>query len=414
MKTISNFFLLLFTLLHFSAIAKEVPVEQARKVAQNYFSFVTERQSSNLKLAHTAKMADGKPSLFVFQNADAAGFIMVSGDDIAEPILGYSYESTFDMNTKNKAFLSWMEFYQNEIAYGISKNYMQPAEIKTKWNQYANNSFSGIDRAAGVLPLVKSKWGQDPDENAQCPLDKTENKRCVTGCPATAVAMIMKFHKHPAQGIGNSSYNHEKYGTLSVNYADQTYNYADMPDSIAGPVAEIAKLMYHAGVAVEMGYTPDESGSFVIEAYCNKKEATCEYAFKNYFGYDKTTVAGLQKKDFTDAVWLQKLKDELNAQRPMQYAGFGGGGHTWVCDGYDDNNKFHMNWGWRGQQDGFYALNALVPGSGGTGSGEGNYNNGQQAIIGIKPDILSTAPKFGLILNSGVTLNPNVIKLRVL
>jgi Peptidase C10 family/Spi protease inhibitor/Secretion system C-terminal sorting domain len=412
MKKIFNLFLLLFSLLQFSAIAKEVPVEQAKKVAQNYFSFVTARQSSNLVLAHTALMANGKPSLYVFQNTDGVGFVLVSGDDIAEPVLGYSSESTFDLNTKNKAFLSWMEFYQNEIAYGISKNYTQPAEIKVKWNQYASNNFAGSDRAAGVQPLVKSKWGQDPDENAQCPLDKEANKRCVTGCPATAVAMIMKYHKHPAQGIGNSSYNHEKYGTLAVNYADQTYNYANMPDSITGPNDDLAKLMYHAGVAVEMGYTPTESGSFVIEAYCNKKEATCEYAFKNYFGYDKTTVAGIQKKDFTDAVWLKKLKDELDAQRPMQYAGFGGGGHTWVCDGYDDNNKFHMNWGWRGQQDGYYALNALSPGSGGTGSGEGSYNNGQQAIVGIKPAVqqLSSAPKFGLVLNSGITLNPAILK----
>jgi hypothetical protein len=412
MKKIFNLFLLLFSFMQFSAIAKEVPLEQAQKVAQNYFSFVTARQSSNLKLAHTAKMGDGKPSLFVFKNVEGTGFIMVSGDDIAEPVLGYSYESNFDLNTKNKAFLSWMEFYQNEIAFGISKNYVQSSETKSKWNQYASNNFSGSDRAAGVPPLVKSKWGQDPDENAQCPLDKDANKRCVTGCPATAVAMIMKFHKHPAQGFGNSSYNHEKYGTLSINYADQTYNYDNMSDSITGPNADLAKLMYHAGVAVEMGYTPNESGSFVIESYCNKKEATCEYAFKNYFGYDKTTVAGLQKKDFTDAVWTKKLKDELDAQRPMQYAGFGGGGHTWVCDGYDDNSKFHMNWGWRGQQDGFYALNALSPGSGGTGSGEGSYNNGQQAIIGIKPAAqqLSTAPKFGLILNSGIALNPAVIK----
>jgi hypothetical protein len=412
MKKIFNLFLLLFAMMQFNVIAKEVPVEQARKVAQNYFSYATDRQSSNLILAHTANMANGKPSLYVFQNAAGAGFILVSGDDIAEPVLGYSNESSFDLNTKNKAFLSWMEFYQNEIAYGISKNNAQPAEIKVKWSQYASNNFSGSSRGAGVQPLVKSKWGQDPDENAQCPLDKDENKRCVTGCPATAVAMIMKYFNHPAQGTGNSSYNHTKYGTLAVNYADQTYNYANMPDIIAGPNADVAKLMYHAGVAVEMEYTPGESGSFVIEAYCNKKEATCEYALKNYFGYDKTTVLGLQKKDFTDAVWIKKLKDELDAKRPMQYAGFGGGGHTWVCDGYDDNNKFHMNWGWRGEQDGFFALNALSPGSGGTGSGEGTYNNGQQAIIGIKPanQEVDTAPKFGLVLNSGIVLNPAVVK----
>ena len=401
-------------MMQFSAIAKEVPMEQARKVAQNYFNFVTDGQSSNLALAHTAKMANDKPAFFVFQNQGAVGFIIVAGDDIAEPVLGYSTESNFDINTDNTAFLSWIAFYQNEIAYGISKNYTQSAEFKAKWNQYATNNFSGSERGAGVAPLIKSKWGQSSDENALCPVDslsKKPNKRVVAGCPATA--MIMKYHQHPAKGFGSRSYDHSKYGTLSVNFSEQTYDYSKMKDSIDGPNDEMAKLMYHAGVAVDMQYGPGGSGSWVMERATGKTGVSCETGYKDYFGFDKNTMQGLLKNDSTDAAWAKLLKVELDAKRPIQYAGSSpGSGHTWLMDGYDDNDKFHMNWGWRGYLDGYFALTAMNPGGDGDGVGSGKYGNKQHAIIGLKPAIqqLSSAPKFGLILKSNLTLSPTVVK----
>jgi hypothetical protein len=410
MKHIFNLFLLLFSFMQFSATSKEVPVEQARKVAQNYFSYIAERQSTNLKLVHTAKMANGKPSLYVFQNAGGTGFILVSGDDIAEPVLGYSTESNFDINTNNAAFLGWMESYEKEITFGISKNYTQPAAFKVKWNEYASNVFSGFERGVGVLPMIKTMWGQGGIENAQCPVDSMANypnKRCVTGCPATAMAMIMKFHNHPAQGAKNSTYDHPKYGTLAVNYAAQTYNYASMPDSLTVDNAELAKLMSHAGIAVQMQYTANSSGSWVLTRGAGKPEANCEYAFKNYFGFD---AIGAEKSDSTDAAWDKMLKAELNAKRPLQYAG--GSGHTWVLDGYDDNGKYHQNWGWGGQQNGYFALTSLGPQPGGTGSGDGKYTPNQSALFGLKPALakLSSSPKFGLALKSNLTLNPAVIK----
>ena len=410
MKKFLNLIVLLLTMMQFSAIAKEVPVEQARKVAQNYFNYAAERQSSNLALAYTAKMANDKPAFFVFQNQGAVGFIIVSGDDIAEPVLGYSTESNFDINTANPAFLGWIASYQNEIAYGISKNYKQSAEFKAKWSQYATNTFSSGARVAGVTPLVKTKWGQNPFENGQCPIDSlanSDNKRCVTGCPATAMAMIMKYHNHPAQGTGSSSYNHAKYGTLAANYGQATYNYANMPDSVGAANDDVAKLMFHAGVSVEMQYTANSSGSWVLAKRTGKEGVSCEDAFKKHFGFQAT---GALKEDSTDVAWIAMLKKELDAKRPIQYAG--GSGHTWVTDGYDDNGKFHQNWGWNGQQDGYFALTSLGPSPGGTGSGDGKFTPNQQAIFGLKPALaqLSSAPKFGLVLKSNLALNPAVVK----
>ena len=162
---------------------------------------------------------------------------------------------------------------------------------------------------------------------------------------------------------------------------------ANMPNSLSGSNNAIATLMFHCGVSVEMQYgvaATGGSGGYVIEAQSPITHC-CEYAFKTYFGY-KNTLQGLFRDDYNDATWIQMLKTDLDAGRPIQYAGFGqGGGHTWVCDGYDNSNFFHMNWGWGGVYDGFYSLNDLSPGTGGAGGGSGSFNSGQQALIGIEP-----------------------------
>ncbi len=407
-QVFTSLFLLTFGII--SLFSKPITLDVAHRVAENYFRYETNRQSS-LAHVHTIFLSDNNPACYIFNDINKGGFIIIAGDDIAEPVLAYSIETNFDINTKNKAVLSWLEFYKNEIEYGITHQYTQLSDTKIKWQNYESNQFSFKNRA-GVQPLCRAKWNQSPHVNDMCPYDKTENKRCVTGCPSTAMSIIMKYHNHPSQGIGSSSYNHTKYGTLSVNYANESYNYSSMPDTVSAANSEVAKIMYHTGVAVEMEYAPNESGAVFLEEESNKKEATCEYAFKKYFGYNSSTVKGVQKKNFTDAVWIAMLKKELDENRPMQYAGYGGGGHTWVCDGYDDNNKFHMNWGWGGDLDGYFALNALQPGAGGIGSGEGHYNNNQQALIGLKPAIqsVSSAPKFGLILKSNIVANPTTIK----
>ena len=412
-----HFFTLLSLLTVLGLSAKEVPKHLAERVAKNFFKNTYNRSTVELNLVYQENLSDGKPAYYVFDVINNNGFVIISGDDIAEPVLAYSDETMFNKENQRHPAVSWLQYFKNQIALAISEGVKQSDDFKDKWNNYANNNFT-INARGNVQPLCKAKWGQDPYENAKCPFDKDANKNAVTGCPATAMAIIMKYHNHPSQGTGQSSYKHDKYGTLSVNYGSEMYDYSKMPDLITEATqeeikGECAKLMYHCGVAVEMGYTPNESGSFVIEAYCSKKEATCEDAYKNYFGYDKTTIKGLEKKNFSDTDWINMMKAELDAMRPMQYAGFGGGGHTWVCDGYDESNKFHMNWGWAGSNDGFYALTALTPGAGGTGSGSGSYNNGQQAIMGLKPALaqLSSAPKFGLVLNSSIT--SDVPKLRM-
>ncbi|PLX08480.1 MAG: hypothetical protein C0596_06380 [Marinilabiliales bacterium] len=221
------------------------------------------------------------------------------------------------------------------------------------------------------------------------------------------MAQIMKFWNYPTTGTGFHSYNHDQYGTLSANFAATTYDWSSMPNNINGANTAVATIMYHCGVAVEMGYGPTSSGSYVIISGSPTPEQCSEYAFKTYFGYDPTTLQGLKRDNYSDSNWINILKTDLNARRPIQYAGFGQGGHTFVCDGYDNNDYFHMNWGWGGYCDGFFTLDALNPGTGGTGAGAGTYNEGQQALIGIQPvpgSVISTINLF-----SSISISPNPV-----
>jgi hypothetical protein len=207
------------------------------------------------------------------------------------------------------------------------------------------------------------------------------------------MAQIMKYWKYPSKGTGFHSYQHDRYGTLSANFGTTYYNWESMPALVEGPNEAVATLMYHCGVAVEMEYNvADEggSGSYVIKdpSGSYRDEQTVEYALTAYFGYS-STVQGIERAAYSDNAWKDLLKTELNAGRPIQYAGYGQGGHTFVCDGFDENDFFHINWGWGGYYDGFYMLDALNPGSGGIGSGAGSYNEDQQALIGIKPPTTS-------------------------
>jgi hypothetical protein len=210
------------------------------------------------------------------------------------------------------------------------------------------------------------------------------------------MAQIIKYYDSPAQGTGFHSFYHSNpnvtYGTLSVNFGATTYNWANMPDQLTKNTTTtqndaIATLMYHCGVSIDMNYNSDGK----LSSSAQTQDVVS--ALKNYFQYDeKITFINisdylLQYGDKFLNEWKKTLKAELNNNRPMQYRGASqeGGGHSFVCDGYNENDFFHFNWGWSGKADGYYSLLALIPTETGIGAGFGEYSFGQSAIIGIKP-----------------------------
>ncbi len=411
--------------------AKEVPLSVAKSTAEQYISLQlgTYLKSTNIELNYCGNIFSARLSknnlksasdtiepLYIFNIENDKGYIIIAGDDASIPVLGYSTKGSINSETTPNNVMKWLEGYRKQIQYIQENNIEQTEEIKDLWR----NSYSNLKSANDVSPLIQTQWNQAPYVNAMCPYDYDYNENTVTGCPATAMSQIMRFWEYPSSGTGFHSYSHSKYGTLSANFGTTTYDWASMPNTINSTNNSVATLMYHCGVAVEMEYNVSAeggSGSYVIiDAYNRYPETqTVEYALPTYFGYDNT-IQGLERANYSDDEWISIIKAELDAGRPVQYAGYGQGGHTWVCDGYQNGTYFHMNWGWGGYYDGYFLLDALNPGSGGIGSGAGTYNSGQQALIGIQPRDGSGGGGGGsstdedIILYSDITLSANPVQ----
>ena len=384
----------------------------AKQIAINFYKYNSSNPNEIRAVlvkkydAHIERLNKKIPLIYIFNINETEGFVLVSGDDAALPVLGYSKEGAFDADNVPINTLKWFEGYRSEIRYIVENSLQADNNIRNRWTYYERFIGNQVQLRGSVAPLLTTKWNQSPYYNALCPSSS------VTGCVATAMAQVMKFHNHPAQGTGFHSYSHRNYGTLSANFSRTTYNWHLMPNSITSSNSAVATLMYHCGVSVDMNYSPQVSGAWVVDAHRNPSTAlTAENALKTYFGYS-STLQGVLKSSYTNSQWINLMKTELNARRPILHAGFGsGGGHAFVCDGYDDNDYFHFNWGWGGQADGNFWNTALNPGSTGTGGGSGGYNSKQQIIIGVKPNTNTgggTIP-ISVKMKSSIIVNPNPI-----
>ncbi len=401
-----KYILFLFTLLPFLLNAQAVSIEKAEKLAQNYIK--TKQHFPNNKLALLEKASaiiDGKEKdlYFVFTNEQATannadkslkkdqqgsenkGFLIISANENVEPVLAYSIDGKIHQNPEDRSpeFNYWMQEYEAQIKAVWENNLKASPEIQQKWENLEKGILtSEIQKSAAVDPLVTTRWDQGNPYNAACP-SSFFGGTAVTGCVATAMAQIMKYHNHPPQGEGYHSYNSSQYGTLSADFGSTSYGWGSMSNQPSSSSPSIATLMYHCGVSVNMNYSPQSSGAYVIES---DAQNCSEKAMKEYFGYDASTVDGVRRQSYSNTQWTNLIRSELEGNRPVLYAGFGnGGGHAFVCDGVDNSDLFHFNWGWGGYEDGYFQLNALNPNLGGTGAGNGGYNSGQQALIGIQP-----------------------------
>ncbi len=400
--------LLVFLLLAWSVDAKIRNQNEARELAGTFF----ENNSSTLMKAPATgsrvtlnyiclndeeKSASfNQPLYYVYNIGENAGFVIVSADDRANTILGYSDAGSFDINKIPENFRTWLSFYTKELKYLIEK----PESSQTINSEILllneNQNKAPKSTNAGVAPLLGGiKWNQDSPFNDMCPVINipTAGARAVTGCVATAMAQIMKYHEWPLTGTGSNSYTTATLGIpLSVNFSSTTYDWANMTDtygiSSSQPEKDaVATLMYHCGVATNMDYHTESGTS--VNAAAN--------AFKTFFGYDSNLQ--LYSRDYyTRAEWIDMLKSEIDASRPVLYAGSSSsGGHAFVCDGYDSENYFHFNWGWGGLSNGFFAITALNPGDIGIGGGNGSgYNSFQSIITGIQEPSVSSVESFVL------------------
>ena len=369
--------------------AAPIKPSYAKQVAQNFYSQNTKTAITSVSLAYTGLTATGQPAYYAFNINTNDGFVIVSGDDNASPIIGYATENKFITPEAPTTIGHWLATRTKEIESIRNTQALPTAEVALSWMRYKTNnpgimvkrtSAASSTMSTAVAPLVKSTWNQSPYYNALCPGGS------VTGCVATAMAQIMRFWSYPAMGTGSSSYcdcsasgYSNNYGTQTANYGATTYNWANMPLNVTGHNNDVALLNYHCGVSVDMDYDPAGSGAWVITS----DDPICaQNSYVTYFGYDPTTIQGLNRYNYDDTTWMGILKNDINIGRPIQYVGDdpNEGGHTWVCDGYDQNDFLHMNWGWGGFDNGYFFIDNLLTTNGGF-----NPSVGHEAVIGIVP-----------------------------
>ncbi len=326
---------------------------------------------------------------YIFNIGNQNGFVVVSGDDRANNILGYSTTGNFSVDSIPPNFRNWLNIYQKELQSLMdnSTNTLSASEVITE----------NINATSVPSLLGKTKWDQDSPYNASCPKSGTQST--YTGCVATAIAQIMRYHQYPMKGIGTKKYTTESLKKdLSVDFSTTSYDWSNMLDTYNGSESStqkdaVATLMYHCGVAANMDYGTSASSAFDEDA---------AIGLINYFGYD-ANLRTLYRDYYSSDEWEAILRNELNNNRPVLY---GGGnknneGHAFVCDGYDTNNLYSFNWGWSGYCDGYYALTSLNPNSTGTdiGSSDGGFTIFQDMTIGIQKPSSESKPSYQLLLD---------------
>ena len=385
-------FPILFTLLLIlsaSVSAKPVDETTARTVAARFFAMKYHRTLETLTpaIAYAAPSLRGEnggsPSFYVF-NFSTEGFVIVAGDDRVQPILAFSDEGPFVTENMPAHIRFFLDGYSEEIQ-DVSDNQQYDDEsARQQWSALlSEDTPASKDGNVVVGPLLgDNKWNQPQYYNNLCPADASGNAayggHAAVGCGAIVMGQVMRYWHFPTTGVGSHSYS-SNYGTLSANFGSTTYRYESMPNKLTASnhpdscVEAIATLLYHCGVSVNMNY-----GSSVSVSNSNRIVS----ALSTYFRYP-TTVQYIERGNLSLAVWLNYLKGELDEGAPFMYGGSGNyGGHVWTCDGYQDDNYFHFNWGWGGQQNGYFTL---------TSCSSYGFNSNHAIIIGIRGPELPSA-----------------------
>lgn len=348
--------------LSFNTMAAVVAPETAGKVARNfvYEQLVRDGMAITaddiiLQLAEVREV-DGLPVFYAY-NIQGGGFVIIAGDDIYSPVIGFNTTGTYRADGSNKTFESFIQDYADQIDFGRKSGIRSGNEVVQAWNYYETISTArvSLEGDRDVEPLLTIMWNQDYPYNAYCPEDEAgPGGHVYAGCVATAMAMIMTYYRYPLQGTGSYSYYAAGYGTQAANFGQTHYNWDAMLNSITAgngvAVNAIAELQYHCAVSVRMGFAPDGSGAF---------SADVPPAIKAYFGYS-TAAQYIMKMSYTTSAWENMIVQSIDEGKPLYYSGQSSdGGHAFVLDGYQvtgTGKLYHFNFGWGGSENGYYSI----------------------------------------------------------
>ena len=322
--------------------------------------------------AVTTRAAAPNIGFYVFNDEVNRRFVIVSGDERQEEVLGYSEDEILTTEHIPCGMLCFLSQYAAEYQYIQENDYDIDEDAAEVRKAYSSTS-----------PLIQTIWAQSPVYNDQCPTYSGE--RCVTGCVATAMAQVMNYWQYPriGEGVVSPASVHDYYcSNLKLNLSNKAFDWTSLKNAVtvtnsssSAAKDAVAYLMKACGYAVKMMYDlSDYGGSGAYPANISK-------ALINNFGYKAS--ASLVSKDVNSSTsWENAIQNELALGRPIIYCGYGSnGGHCFILDGYNaSTGKYHFNWGWGGSyQSTYFSLSSLTPGS-------HSFTSNQQMVYRIEPN----------------------------
>ena len=353
--------LLAVLLVAVAANSQNVTEEQALKKAQQFMKGKKLKPAPRMNLARNMDNIKTNDAFYAF-NAEEGGFVIVSGDDRTEEILGYSDSGRIDFDNMPKNMQAWLEGYAEQInSLGSSQTMLRP------------------ERSAkpAVNPLIETQWSQRDPYNLMCP--EIDGQHCVTGCVATAMAQVLYYYRYPQEETFEFPAYYSSPNWEIPSLPPTTFEWDDMlthyDKNYSQEAADaVAKLMRYCGQAVQMEYGLQESGSGV-----GKEIMHCYFGFSN-------SAEDVHRRYYSTVEWEDMMYQEVAEGRPVLYRGLSSvSGHEFICDGYDGTGLFHINWGWGGSCDGYFLLSVLD--YSGNDIASIGYSGEQRAIIHLRPRV---------------------------
>ena len=327
-------------------------------------------------------------------NREGGGFVVIAGNDVVEPILAYSNEGSFPSEDEMPDNMKWWFGMLARQIEAIPDGAEATEQIKARWADPANAPKSG---AANLL-YDTALWGQSEPFNDKCPM--SGNTRCVTGCVATAAAIISRYFQWPDRGEGTVP--ERETQNTGAYFAEHTlghdYDWDNMPTDLSGgytsaQAEELSTLLYDMGTIAKMQYGTKSSGAYTSDLLTG---------MKTHMKYNKGAYLA-NRDDYPDERWIALIKKTLQECGPSVYSGqdvAGQGGHSFVVDGYDESDRFHFNWGWDGERNCYCYIPQLKP----DGS-KYDFTDSQELIVNLVPDRTASSTGYDYLRFYGATLS---------
>ena len=382
-------FVLLGLLLPMLLAAQNVTEHEARTIAQKQLQKAATRsiEASDLRMVYNGlsaatRSAEDAP-YFVFEDSARGGFVIVAGDERAMPVLGFSAESTFPTEAMPANMRYWMDFLARQIAFIRTHNLPQTEGVAAAWSR----SKTRAEEHKAVIQHTTARWDQSQPYNNMCP-KLPSGVRAYTGCTATAVAILMQFHRWPEAGVGtlpafvSPTLGFQVPGlTLGFPYdwKNMLNTYPRNRDSYTKEQGDaVAMLMRDVSISLESDFTNEATSAYTMDI---------PRVMETHFRYEPGARIEL-RDNMGDDRFIPLLQKELKENGPIIYGGYTveNFGHAFILDGYTEDGYFGVNWGWSGMYNGYFLLSALEPqGPQGIGGATSGFNYGQDAVIGLRP-----------------------------